>query len=237
MKKVNKEFPVYVLENWHQINPDYLEDLVGIIVRNREKHRIPGGASFWLIDDEDGTFNMLYTKFYQFMVSNFQLTPTTDNYNICNVYYNNGDDAIEAYDSHGRQYYHSHKHVVGPGGNPTTIAGVYYVNIPDPNSGTIDFRQEAISTPNGFVKIAPELIYHQLNPRPYEKIDGIRTTIVTEMTYQPKNGDLVLFPSYLDHRPHKSLIKGHRVAVNFELKTTEHPDQIFESFNKKHNLD
>jgi hypothetical protein len=72
-----------------------------------------------------------------------------------------------------------------------------------------------------------------MSKRPYEKIDGVRTTVVKEITYQPETGDLVLFPSYLDHRPHKSVKPGHRVAINFELKTQEHADQIFATLKPK----
>jgi hypothetical protein len=78
--------------------------------------------------------------------------------------------------------------------------------------------------------------YHQFSQRPYEKIEGIRQSIIKEISYQPATEDLVIFPSYLEHRPHKSLKPGHRIAVNFELKTKEHPDEIFAEYDKRKNL-
>lgn len=233
MKQVNPEFPVYSIKNWHTIDEQTFDKMLRIIIRNRDKNRIQGAASWWILEDEDNMFSDLYNKFYTFISDNFDITVTPDNITICNVYYNSGDDAIEVLDPHGLQYYHSHKHVVGRLGNPTTIAGVYYANIPDPNSGTIDFRTQHILTPDGAYEFAKDLRYHQMSKRPYEKIDGVRTTVVKEITYQPETGDLVLFPSYLDHRPHKSVKPGHRVAINFELKTQEHADQIFATLKQK----
>jgi hypothetical protein len=236
MKKVNKEFPVYAMNNWHSITEEHLEKLVEVVVKNREKHKHPQAASFWLMDDDDGTFKMLYDKFFDFAVSEFKLTPTNDNTRYCNIYYNKGNDAIEVLDPHGRQYYHTHKHVVSASGNATTIAGVYYLNIPDPDSGWIDFKKEELATENGLVDISKDMQYHQFSQRPYERIEGIRKSIIKEISYQPTTGDLVIFPSYLEHRPHKSLKPGHRIAVNFELKTNEHPDEIFGEYDKRKNF-
>lgn len=236
MNKVNKEFPVYAMNNWNTIEPNHLEKLIEIIQSNKKKHKHPQAASFWLMDDTDGTFEKLYNKFFNFIASEFKLTPTADNTRVCNVYYNQGHDAIEVLDPHGRQYYHTHKHVKGQAGNSTTIAGVYYLNIPDPESGTIDFKIEEELTDNGPVNIGKDMRYHQFNKRPYEKIEGIKLSTIKEITYQPQTGDLVIFPSWLEHRPHKSLKPGHRIAINFELKTQEHPDQIFEEYDLRNNL-
>jgi hypothetical protein len=236
MEKFNKEFPVYALKNWNSISDDHLEKLIEIVIRNREKHKHPQAASFWLMDDDDGTFKILYDKFFNFVTQEFQLTPTDDNTRYCNVYYNKGSDAIEVLDPHGRQYYHTHKHVKGHLGSSTTIAGVYYLNIPDPDSGWIDFKKEELLTENGLVDISKDMQYHQFSQRPYERIEGIRESIIKEISYQPTTGDLVIFPSYLEHRPHKSLKPGHRIAVNFELKTKEHPDVIFGEYDKRNKL-
>jgi hypothetical protein len=78
--------------------------------------------------------------------------------------------------------------------------------------------------------------YHQFSQRPYKKIEGVKESIIKEISYQPTTGDLVIFPSYLEHRPHKSLKPGHRIAVNFELKTKEHPDEIFGEYDKRKNF-
>lgn len=236
MQKVNKEFPVYALKNWNSVEPNELEKLIKIITENKKKHKHPQAASFWLMDDHDGSFEILYNKFFNFVTQEFKLTPTPDNTRICNIYYNQGHDAIEVLDPHGRQYYHTHKHVVSSSGNATTIAGVYYLNVPDTESGTIDFKIEEHMTENGPVNIGSDMKYHQFNKRPYEKIEGIKESRIREITYQPITGDLVIFPSWLEHRPHKSITPGHRIAVNFELKTAEHPDQIFEEYDIRKNF-
>lgn len=236
MKKVNKDFPVYVTNEWNTIDPSNFDNLVEIIKRNKKKHKHPQAASFWLVDDDDGTFKKLYDKFFDFIQKEFNLTPTQDNTRICNVYYNTGNDAIEILDPHGRQYYHTHKHVVSASGNATTVAGVYYLNVPDTKSGTIDFKIEEELTEEGFVDVATDMRYHQFNARPYKKFEDIKESRIKEITYQPITGDLVVFPSYLDHRPNRSLKPGHRIAINFELKTLEHPKEIFENYDKKNNL-
>jgi hypothetical protein len=224
------------MKNWHSIDSETFEQMLETIIKNRDSNKMQGAASWWILNDDHGLFQFLYKKFYNFMIENFDITITPDNMEVCNVYYNSGDDAMEVLDPHGLQYYHAHKHVRGNLGSPTTIAGVYYANIPDTDSGTIDFKKSEIETPDGLYEFAKDLQYHQMNKRPYEKIKGMRTTIVKEITYQPETGDLVLFPSYLEHRPHKSIKPGHRIAINFELKTKEHPDEIFAAFHKKHNL-
>lgn len=229
IKKLHKDFPVYVVEDWHQIEGEQFDSMLQIILQNKEKYKAPGGASFWLQDDKDGRFQALYAKFYNLMLQNFGLNATPDNYSICNVYYSNTEEASETLDSQGQIFYHNHKHVYNNvTNNATTVAGVYYVNVPDSDSGFIDFRTlTQIGEDNNKVNISKDMKYTQISKRPHEFMDQVKTTIMEEISYQPKNGDLVLFPSYLDHRPLRPLSAGHRVAINFELKTGQHPDEAF----------
>jgi hypothetical protein len=228
IKKIHQDFPVYVIENWHSIVGEDFKTFVEIVKKNKEKNQIPGGASFWVMDDEDGRFAALYDKFYTMVNKEFGLVATPYNFNICNVYYSNNKDASQVADPHGRVYYHTHKHVNqnGPGA-ATTVAGVYYVNVPDTQSGFIDFKIEEQLINGEYVNIQKDMGYHIFNLRPLNFMADITETKIKEMSYQPKNGDLVLFPGYLDHRPQKSLVEGDRVAVNFELKTAGHPDDAF----------
>jgi hypothetical protein len=233
MKKLHPDFPVYVINDWNEIKGSDFDTMVDIIIRNKEKYRIPGGASFWIQNDEDGRFKVLYDKFYKLMKDTFGLNATADNYSVCNVYHSTKEEASEVMDSQGRIFYHNHKHVYQNGvGNPTSVVAVYYVNIPDTNSGFIDFRLSTQATDNGEIVIDKDMRYHQLAMRPHPYMVEPVNTLTKEISYQPKNGDLVLFPSYLDHRPHRSLVDGHRVAVNFELKTGEHPDESFAKIEK-----
>jgi hypothetical protein len=228
MKKLHKDFPVYVIENFHQLGEGELEQLIPIIIQNKERHRMKGAASFWLQeDDEKKTFTNLYNKFESSLRSLVQFNIADDNTRICNVYHSTKTDYVEVIDSQGRPFYHNHKHVVGHFGNITTLAGVYYMNVPDTKSGSIDFKIDYVHQPDGTLyAIDKDMQYTQLNKRPYEFIAGVRITTMKEISYQPKNGDLVLFPSYLDHRPHVIKAEGHRIAINFELKTVEHPEMI-----------
>lgn len=234
MKKLHKDFPVYLIENFHGVDAAELERLIPIILNNKEKHRVRGAASFWLMDDDRMfTFGRLYNFFEETLQKYVKFTPTIDNTRICNVYHSTKDDYVEIIDSQGRPFYHNHKHVVSQFGNSTTIAAVYYMNIPDPNAGPIDFKREFVEKNDGsFHEIDKDMNYTQMAKRPFEAIDDVRVTIMKEISYQPKNGDLVIFPSYLDHRPHVIKSDGHRIAVNFELKTMEHPDDITAQFDE-----
>lgn len=233
MKKLHKDFPVYLIENFNTLDEAELNRLIPIIVANKEKHRVRGAASFWLMDDDNVfTFARLYSQFEETLRKYINFTATIDNTRICNVYHSTKDDYVEVIDAQGRPFYHNHKHVVSQFGNATTIAAVYYMNIPDPNAGPIDFKRDFVEQADGTLyEIDRDLQYTQMNKRPYEPIDDVRTTIMKEISYQPKSGDLVIFPSYLDHRPHVIKSEGHRIAINFELKTMEHPDVIVQQLD------
>ena len=228
MKKIHPDFPVYLIENFNSVSPEELERIAQVIIANKKKHRIQGAASFWLIDDdEQKTFTGLYNKFENRIrnMINFQRTPDAIPY--CNVYYSTTTDYVESKDSQGNPFYHNHKHTRGQQGNPTTLAGVYYMNVPDDQSGAIEFKIDCVHNEDGTCyEIAKDMNYNQLNFRPYQRIDGVRTTTTKEISYQPKNGDLVLFPSFLDHRPRRIMKPGHRIAINFELQTFEKPDDL-----------
>lgn len=228
MKKLHRDFPVYVIENFHTIDEAELNRLIPIVVANKEKHRVPGAASFWLMeDDSQSTFARLYNKFEDTLKQYANFDITTDNTRICNIYHSTKDDYVEVIDSQGRPFYHNHKHVVGHFNNTTTIAAVYYLNVPDNNAGPIDFKREFVHREDGtFDEIDRDLEYTQLSKRPFEPIDDVRISTMKEISYQPKTGDLVIFPAYLDHRPHVIFTEGHRIAVNFELKTLQHPDDV-----------
>jgi hypothetical protein len=116
----------------------------------------------------------------------------------------------------------------------TTLCAVYYANIPDKNSGSIDFRISEVELEDKIFSPDADLKYNSLQQKPNFPINGVDTKTIKEITYQPETGDLVLFPSYLDHRPFKSLINGHRIAINFNVITLEHPDIIFKKFDQKH---
>jgi hypothetical protein len=229
MKKMYQNFPVYIIENWKQISEEKIEELIPIIVQNQKDNTYPGGASFWVTQDPTQDFANLYQDFLKELKSKIEFTTTFDNISYCNVYYSTDQNFKEVLDPHGRVYYHNHKHVQsGTGGNSTKLAGVYYMNVPDPNSGSIEFRRTKVVNKNGEIQYTDEdARYHLLSKEPIESYEGVKESITEEFWYQPKNGDLILFPAFLEHRPHRTLLpNGHRIAVNFELKTMETAQEI-----------
>jgi ASC-1-like (ASCH) protein len=223
MKKIHPDFPIYVIENFHTVTAEELPKIVETIVYNQMKHRMQGAASFWLMeDDQQRTFGNLLYKFENTLRQIIPFTKTPDSIPLCNVYYSTKTRFVEVYDSHGELFYHNHKHTEGYLKNHTTLAGVYYMNVPDKDSGAIEFKIDTVTLEDGTTyTVGLEPQYNQLNKAPYKKIEGVRTTVRKEISYQPKNGDLVIFPAYLDHRPRRTEIEGHRIAVNFELMTQE----------------
>jgi hypothetical protein len=235
MKKPYNNFPVYIIENWTQTSTDKLEELIPIIIKNQKANSIPGGASFWLTDDPTGDFKNLYQQFGETLAKKINYQVAFDNIAYCNVYYSTDTNFTEILDPHGRVYYHNHKHVqANVNSNPTTLAGVYYMNVPDENSGSIEFRRMKQLQEDGSYKyIDEDTRYHQMNKEPITPYDGVKETIIEEFWYQPKNGDLVLFPAFLEHRPNRTLKpNAHRVAVNFELKTKESVFEIIERLDQ-----
>jgi hypothetical protein len=234
MKKIHPDFPIYLIENFHTVTAEELPKIIETIIYNQQKHRMQGAASFWLMeDDNQKTFSNLYFKFENTIKNFINFNKAPDNIPYCNVYYSTKTNFVETVDSHGRPFYHNHKHTKTHMGNYTTLAGVYYMNVPDTQSGDIEFKIEFIENEDGSrYEVAKDIRYNQFSPRPYEKINGTRTTKTIEISYQPKNGDLVLFPSYLDHRPRVTQKDGHRIAVNFELQTKESAEDLVEQLDK-----
>jgi hypothetical protein len=238
MKQPYKNLPVYIIENWQQTSQEKIDELIPIILKNKETNSVPGGASFWVTEDPTKDFSRLYGDFVSTLSTKVDFHITYDNIAYCNVYYSTDTNFAEVLDPHGRVYYHNHKHVqYDAKGSPTTLAGVYYMNVPDENSGSIEFRRVKQKQSDGSYKYLDEdTRYHMMSKEPLEPYQGLKETIMEEFWYQPKNGDLVLFPAFLEHRPHRTLKpNGHRIAVNFELKTKESVFNIVEQLNTSAN--
>ena len=67
------------------------------------------------------------------------------------------------------------------------------------------------------------------NPKiPDEEKNGIDFKFNNKiMTYKPKPFDLIIFPNYLDHRPHGSETDKKRISINIELQCKEKAEDIF----------
>jgi len=48
-----------------------------------------------------------------------------------------------------------------------------------------------------------------------------------QFSYRPKNGDLLIFPNYLDHKINFLNDEEYRVSINMEIKCKESPEELF----------
>ena len=63
---------------------------------------------------------------------------------------------------------------------------------------------------------------------PNKKENGIDFKLNNQIVkYEPEPFDLIIFPSYLDHRPHSSKTDKKRISINIELQCKESSQQIF----------
>lgn len=48
-----------------------------------------------------------------------------------------------------------------------------------------------------------------------------------QLTYHPKENELIIFPNYLDHKPNRCYDDGYRIAINMEIICNETSDELF----------
>lgn len=48
-----------------------------------------------------------------------------------------------------------------------------------------------------------------------------------QLTYCPKENELIIFPNYLDHKPNRCYDEGYRIAINMEIICNETSDELF----------
>jgi hypothetical protein len=52
-----------------------------------------------------------------------------------------------------------------------------------------------------------------------------------KFTYKPENGDLLIFPDYLDHQINFLDDEEYRVSINMEIKCKESSEELFSRVN------
>lgn len=52
-----------------------------------------------------------------------------------------------------------------------------------------------------------------------------------KFTYKPKNGDLLIFPNYLDHKINYLNDEEYRISINMEIKCEESAEELFSRIN------
>lgn len=169
MNKIYDAFPVFLIENFYNIDSLNKEELIQSILKNRRLFsNIELGYNFKIKSDYKSFFNKLYKKFYDLCRKNFIFTPIKKSSNTCWAYVSDKNDFKEVW----------HNHL-----NTSTINGVYYLNIPENDYVTIDFELNGNfytrKVNNYDLIIFPNYLNHKPN-RCYK--DGHRISINMEIT-------------------------------------------------------
>jgi hypothetical protein len=168
MNKIYDEFPVFLIENFYNIDSLNKEELIQSILENgklffnKEK-----GINFPIKNDNKKFFGKLYEKFYDLCEKKFIFTPIKKSSNACWAYVSDKNNFKEVW----------HNHL-----NTSTINGVYYLNIPENDYVTIDFELNGNiytrKVKNHDLIIFPNYLNHKPN-RCYK--DGYRISINMEI--------------------------------------------------------
>jgi len=180
--KLNKNFPIYLFENFEQVEDNLKNALVAVVLENKfRNHFGKRGGSFLIDEDYRNFFKNLYNKFFEFSKTFFGDFTTSNNSEMCWSYASNQFD-------HGPGLLHNHI-------NTSTINSVYYLNVPQSTTiseGSISFVLDD-----------------------------------QQFSYRPKNGDLLIFPNYLDHKINFLNDEEYRVSINMEIKCEETAEELF----------
>lgn len=181
--KLEKNFPIYLMSNFEQVEYNFRIALMGVVLENKYRNHFgKKGGSFPISEDYRNFFKNLYHKFTLIskeLFGNFEIL--SSNNQMCWSYASNKFD-------HGPGNIHNHL-------NSSTINSVYYLNVPQ--SATIK---------NGSITF----FMNQEN-----------------FSYRPKNGDLLLFPNYLNHKINFLDDEEYRISINMEIKCRESSYSLF----------
>lgn len=154
MKKIFSKLPVYLLENFHVVSDENKSNYIKVALNNRFKTNLPAQTySYMIFEDQTKFYKHLYYKFYSTCKTYFSFTPLPSNIDSVWAYVSNSNDYASVF--------HDHK-------NTCTINSVYYLNVPDANSGDIEFMLDGGKIykyhPNNFdLIIFPDYLMHKPN--------------------------------------------------------------------------
>lgn len=154
MKKIFPEVPVYLVEDFHIVSEEKKQNYIKVALYNKNKTILPPRTyNFMIMEDETGFYKHLYYKFYCLCKTYLSFTPLKDNIDRVWAYVSNCKDYASIFHHHAKS---------------CTIVAVYYLNIPDKNSGDIEFMLDdgKIYTyhPNNFDLIVfPDYLMHKPN--------------------------------------------------------------------------
>lgn len=146
-------------------------ELYDLLVADHKNYVYFDGVYNFKLDDKYKEFTEdLYNEFLLFCESLFgKLELLEQNKKDCWAYISNKDTKECIVHDHLRT---------------AVLNGVYYLNIPDKNSGSLDFFDDNMN-----------IIY----------------------THYPKEGELLIFPPYLLHKPNINYSDEYRIAINLEI--------------------
>lgn len=126
MKKIIDELPIYLVENFFTLNDVEKKKNIELAIDNKKYIDIfpKSGYNYPLIEDDYNFYALLYKKFYDLCAANFNFTSHKDNKKVCWCYADNVNNSASKF----------HNHI-----KSSTINSVYYLNVPDEDSGHIEF--------------------------------------------------------------------------------------------------
>lgn len=156
-KRINSNFPIFVWNNFLNLDDAQRIELMNIVLENKKRNHHGVGGSFKIDYDPTSFFQELYSKFFNVSNQFFgDLNVLPNNSTMCWSYSSNDVD-------HGPGMIHNHI-------NTSTINSVYYLNVPDSatvENGSIQFflnNQTFSYRPNRFdLVVFPNYLNHKIN--------------------------------------------------------------------------
>lgn len=126
MKKIIEELPIYLVENFFILDDVEREKNIELAINNKKYINIfpKSGHNYPIIEDDFNFYKSLYKNFYDFCNLNFNFTTCKYNKKVCWCYIDNINNSVSKF----------HNHI-----KSSSINAVYYLNVPDEESGCIEF--------------------------------------------------------------------------------------------------
>lgn len=240
ISQVHKDFPVYVISNDDPLSTEEKAIIVDMADESYRAHISKPGfepTSFPISNKSDAPFlNNLYNAFikklndYIPITINNQAFTVIKNYDTIYISYTTKDYTFCKYDCNGRGIYHNHKHNLSLFGQPVAWSIIYYLYVTNQEGGNIDFRKEIVQYPDGATtNTMEEIVYHKNNAQVKDFMADKVTFIQEAISYQPKQGDIVILPQTIDHRVAHFSDQGKRIALVLQLPTIETEEEILKN--------
>jgi hypothetical protein len=152
MNKIIEELPIYLVEDFFVLDSVEIVKNIDIAIKN-EKYKdlfTAVGNNYPIIEDDNFFYRSLYQKFYNLCEDRLKFTISKKNKKICWCYIDNIKKSVSNF----------HNHI-----DSSTINAVYYLNVPDNDSGHIEFligdKMLAYQPKNFDLLIFPNYMIHR----------------------------------------------------------------------------